>query len=53
MRRYLPGVFLGDNVLAEPNVVAAVADADLILICLPHQFVRGVCKQLAGKVLAP
>jgi NAD-dependent glycerol-3-phosphate dehydrogenase len=27
-----------------------VADADVIILCAPHQFVRGICKQLVGKV---
>lgn len=48
--KYLPGISLGDNVVAEPDLVAAVADADCIIMCLPHQFLHKVCKQLAGKV---
>ncbi|PNG99890.1 Phosphoserine phosphatase, chloroplastic, partial [Tetrabaena socialis] len=47
---YLPGVSLGPNVRAEPNLEAAVKDADLIIFCAPHQFMHGICKQLIGKV---
>ncbi|PNH08421.1 Glycerol-3-phosphate dehydrogenase [NAD(+)], partial [Tetrabaena socialis] len=48
--RYMPGVSLGPNVRAEPNLEAAVKDADLIIFCAPHQFMHGICKQLIGKV---
>ncbi|KAG1665202.1 hypothetical protein FOA52_002603 [Chlamydomonas sp. UWO 241] len=48
--KYLPGTLLGDNVVANPDLVSTVADADVIIMCAPHQFVRGICKQLAGKV---
>lgn len=48
--RYLPGISLGTNVIAVPKLEDAVADADCIIICVPHQFLHGICKQLAGKV---
>uniref|UniRef100_A0A7D7QY02 Glycerol-3-phosphate dehydrogenase [NAD(+)] n=1 Tax=Chlamydomonas raudensis TaxID=284013 RepID=A0A7D7QY02_9CHLO len=48
--KYLPGTLLGDNVVANPDLISAVSDADVIILCAPHQFVRGICKQLAGKV---
>ena len=28
----------------------AVRDADLLVVCVPHQFVHGIAKQLRGKV---
>ena len=52
--RYLPGARLPDNIVAVPDLEAAVDGADVLIICAPHQFVRGICKQLqaSGKVSA-
>jgi glycerol-3-phosphate dehydrogenase (NAD+) len=38
--KYLPGVGLGENVRAVPDLVEAVNDADCIVLCTPHQFVH-------------
>ncbi|XP_046381936.2 glycerol-3-phosphate dehydrogenase [NAD(+)], cytoplasmic-like [Haliotis rufescens] len=46
--KYLPGIKLPENVVAIPDVKDAAADADILIFVLPHQFVRGVCKQLQG-----
>jgi glycerol-3-phosphate dehydrogenase (NAD+) len=48
--RYLPGIQLGDNVIAEPNIDKAMKGATALVLVLPHQFLRGVLKQLKGKV---
>ncbi|KIM32384.1 hypothetical protein M408DRAFT_326972 [Serendipita vermifera MAFF 305830] len=48
--RYLPGIHLGDNVIAQPNMEEALKDATALIFVLPHQFLRGVLKQLKGKV---
>ncbi|KAK9830276.1 hypothetical protein WJX72_010765 [[Myrmecia] bisecta] len=48
--KYLPGVKLGDNVVATPDLLEAVSGADIIMVCVPHQFVHGICKQLQGHV---
>ncbi|MEW5301255.1 MAG: hypothetical protein WDW36_004126 [Sanguina aurantia] len=48
--KYLPGVHLGDNVVADPDLVAIAREADVILICTPHQYVHGICKVISGKV---
>jgi len=37
--KYLPGIQLPSNVHAEPDVKKAVADADVMVWVLPHQFV--------------
>eukprot|EP00413_Alexandrium_margalefii_P047606 CAMPEP_0204606992 /NCGR_PEP_ID=MMETSP0661-20131031/59427_1 /ASSEMBLY_ACC=CAM_ASM_000606 /TAXON_ID=109239 /ORGANISM="Alexandrium margalefi, Strain AMGDE01CS-322" /LENGTH=136 /DNA_ID=CAMNT_0051618361 /DNA_START=44 /DNA_END=451 /DNA_ORIENTATION=+ len=37
--KYLPGIQLPPNVVAEPDVKKAVADADIMVWVLPHQFV--------------
>ncbi|KXZ53840.1 hypothetical protein GPECTOR_6g758 [Gonium pectorale] len=48
--KYFPGFHLGDNVVAVPSIEEAADGADLIVLCAPHQFVHGICKQLMGKV---
>jgi glycerol-3-phosphate dehydrogenase (NAD+) len=35
--KYLPGVQLGDNVRAEPDIVKAIKDATALVIVLPYQ----------------
>ncbi|KXZ53839.1 hypothetical protein GPECTOR_6g757 [Gonium pectorale] len=48
--KYFPGFHLGDNVVAVPSIEEAADGADLIVLCAPHQFIHGICKQLMGKV---
>lgn len=36
--------------IACPNLEEVVADADVLVFCMPHQFVRGIVQQLKGKV---
>lgn len=48
--RYLPGAKLGDNVVAMPDINKVVEGADILIFCTPHQFLRDICKKLAGKV---
>ena len=40
--RYLPGVGLPENVVAEPDLLRAAHHADVIIFCLPHQFIAKV-----------
>jgi glycerol-3-phosphate dehydrogenase (NAD+) len=47
--KYLPGVKLGDNVVADPDLERTVRDADILVLCVPHQFVRATCKKIMGK----
>lgn len=47
--KYLPGVSLGDNVVADPDLERTVADADIVALCLPHQFCRSTLKRMMGK----
>lgn len=44
--KYMSGVNYGDNVVANPNLMDTVKDADLIVLCLPHQFIHNICKQI-------
>ncbi len=48
--KYFPGIELGPNVRAVTSLEEAVKGADLLVFCAPHQFMKGICKQLLGKV---
>lgn len=48
--KYLPGIKLPANIIAEPSIVKTVEGADLIIFNIPHQFLKSVCKQLKGHV---
>ncbi|KAL9247935.1 hypothetical protein vseg_021310 [Gypsophila vaccaria] len=48
--KYLPGVQLGKNVIADPDLFHTVRDANMLVFVTPHQFVEGVCKSLVGKI---
>lgn len=48
--KYLPGVQLGKNVIADPDLDNAVRDANMLVFVTPHQYVEGVCKRLVGKL---
>ncbi|XP_044978620.1 glycerol-3-phosphate dehydrogenase [NAD(+)] isoform X2 [Hordeum vulgare subsp. vulgare] len=48
--KYLPGIKLGTNVVADPDLESAVKDADMLVFVTPHQFVEGICKKLVGKL---
>lgn len=48
--KYLPGHKLPENVLAVPDVKDAAKDADILVFVVPHQFVKGLCKQLDGVI---
>jgi glycerol-3-phosphate dehydrogenase (NAD+) len=50
--KYLPGVRLPLGVVAEPDLVAACASADVLLFVVPHQYLKGLLKQLKGHVKA-
>ncbi|XP_051141465.1 glycerol-3-phosphate dehydrogenase [NAD(+)]-like [Andrographis paniculata] len=48
--KYLPGIKLGKNVIADPDLEHAVKDANMLVFVTPHQFMEDICKRLAGKV---
>ncbi|XP_027347680.1 glycerol-3-phosphate dehydrogenase [NAD(+)] [Abrus precatorius] len=50
--KYLPGVKLGKNVVADPDLENAVKDANMLVFVTPHQFMEGICRRLAGKIRA-
>ncbi|XLU61995.1 hypothetical protein S245_021204, partial [Arachis hypogaea] len=48
--KYLPGIKLGKNVVADPDVESAVKGANMLVFVSPHQFMEGICKKLVGKI---
>ena len=50
--KYLPGVKLGENVVAVGGVEEAVAGADVLIICVPHQYIGNIVRQIRGLVSA-
>ncbi|GAA6027570.1 hypothetical protein JCM8097_007928 [Rhodosporidiobolus ruineniae] len=48
--KYLPGVDLGDNVVAQPDLIKAIEGANALVFVIPHQFIKKTCEQLQGKV---
>ncbi len=46
--KYLPGILLPHNVVAEASLVEAVRGATLLVFVVPHQFVDRICSQLEG-----
>ncbi|KAK8958147.1 Glycerol-3-phosphate dehydrogenase [NAD(+)] [Platanthera guangdongensis] len=48
--KYLPGVKLGKNVVADPDLENAVREANMLVFVTPHQFMEGICKMLVGKI---
>lgn len=36
--KYLPGYKLPSNIIAVPDLLEAVKDADILIFCVPHQF---------------
>ena len=49
--KYLPGVRLPKNLVANPSIEATVKDATILVFNLPHQFISRTCDSLRGKVL--
>ncbi|ONK58178.1 uncharacterized protein A4U43_C09F9140 [Asparagus officinalis] len=48
--KYLPGIKLGKNVVADPDLENAVKEANMLVFVTPHQFMEGICKRLIGKI---
>jgi len=46
--KYMPGIQLPQNVVAEPDVRKAVADADILVWVLPHQFVDKIVQNMGA-----
>jgi glycerol-3-phosphate dehydrogenase (NAD+) len=49
--KYLPGIALPPNVVANPSITEAVKDSSILIFNLPHQFIHKVCDQINGHIL--
>ncbi|KAK8126496.1 glycerol-3-phosphate dehydrogenase-like protein [Apiospora kogelbergensis] len=49
--KYLPGIKLPSNLIANPSVVDAVKDSSILIFNLPHQFIDRVSSQIKGKIV--
>ena len=49
--KYLPGIKLPDNVIANPSLVDAAAGASILIFNLPHQFIGKACATLKGHIV--
>ncbi|KDN37762.1 hypothetical protein RSAG8_09917, partial [Rhizoctonia solani AG-8 WAC10335] len=48
--KYLPGIQLGQNVVAEPDLLKAIDGATALVFVLPHQFLPAVLKAMRGHI---
>lgn len=49
--KYLPGIALPKNIVANPSLTESVKDSTILIFNLPHQFIGGICKQLKGHIV--
>ena len=49
--KYLPGIDLGPNVRAVPDLREAVEGASVLVLVTPHQFIHNVLEEVSGHVL--
>jgi glycerol-3-phosphate dehydrogenase (NAD+) len=49
--KYLPGVPLPHNVIANPILTDSVKGSTILVFNLPHQFIEGLCGQLRGHII--
>ncbi|KAI9745424.1 MAG: glycerol-3-phosphate dehydrogenase [Claussenomyces sp. TS43310] len=49
--KYLPGIVLPSNIVAQPSVEKAVEGATILIFNLPHEFIGRICEQIRGHIL--
>jgi glycerol-3-phosphate dehydrogenase (NAD+) len=49
--KYLPGIQLPSNIVANPSLQDSVKGSSILVFNLPHQFIGNVCKQLKGHIV--
>ncbi|KAL9015749.1 MAG: hypothetical protein Q9185_006871 [Variospora sp. 1 TL-2023] len=49
--KYLPGIALPSNLIANPSLEESVHDSSILIFNLPHQFIGGLCDQMKGHIL--
>ncbi|CAA80176.2 Glycerol-3-phosphate dehydrogenase [NAD(+)] [Caenorhabditis elegans] len=50
--KYLPGKVLPNNVVAVTDLVESCEGSNVLVFVVPHQFVKGICEKLVGKIPA-
>ena len=48
--KYLPGINIGENVKAVASLEEAIQGVDILIFCVPHQFVAGIVRRIRGLV---
>lgn len=48
--KYLPGIALPTNILADPDLLSTCSDADILVFVVPHQFLPRILAQMKGRV---
>lgn len=48
--KYLPGIDLPENLVANPDLIATTKDADVIVFNIPHQFLSRIVAQMKGHI---
>ncbi|TMW61302.1 hypothetical protein Poli38472_013765 [Pythium oligandrum] len=51
--KYLPGYKLPENIIAVPDLLTAVKGADILIFCLPHQFLGRMLPSIKQQGLQP
>lgn len=49
--KYLPGIALPENLIANPDIEDVVKDATILVFNLPHQFIEEMLDQIRGRHL--
>lgn len=49
--KYLPGIALPPNIVANPSIQEAVTGASILIFNLPHQFIGRISEQMRGHIL--
>ncbi|KAI4183060.1 MAG: hypothetical protein LQ346_006415 [Caloplaca aetnensis] len=49
--KYLPGIALPSNIIANPSLEESVHDSTILVFNLPHQFIGGLCDQMKDHIL--
>ncbi|KAK3951409.1 NAD-dependent glycerol-3-phosphate dehydrogenase N-terminus-domain-containing protein [Pseudoneurospora amorphoporcata] len=48
--KYLPGIPLPQNIVANPSLVDAVKDSSILIFNLPHEFIGNICRQIKDHI---
>ncbi|GAB1310743.1 glycerol-3-phosphate dehydrogenase [Madurella fahalii] len=49
--KYLSGISLPTNIIANPSLLDAVKNSSILIFNLPHEFIGNICKQIKGHIL--